>query len=147
MEDLPDADTLEVSVIQPGVFTPADVLQVFNAAFLDYEFSRIWILKRLHPAGAFCPRCGEVVPDHKLQRFWSAGRLSCRTCGKFFTALTGTFIAGCQLDFRNLMLLSVLIALGVGDKQISTIVGMCPDNVRLWRYKFDSFRRLPNIKP
>jgi len=145
-EDLPDVDTGQEFSIQPGVFIPSDVLQVFNAHFLDYDFARLWILKRLHPAGAFCPRCGVPVPNHKLRRFWSAGRLSCLTCGKFFTALTDTFIAGCQLDFRNLVLLSVLLALGVHDRQTAAIVGMCPDNVRLWRYKFESFRKTSDIK-
>ena len=119
-----------------GVFTPSDALEVFNANFLDYEFSRIWVLKRLHPDGAHCPGCAAPIPDHKLQRFWSNGRLACRKCGKYFSALTGTFIAGCQIDFRNLVLMAVFLALGVHDSKIATITGMSAENVRLWRRKF-----------
>lgn len=125
-----------------GRFTPADVLEIFNVNFLDYEFSRMWILKRLHPAGAHCPDCGDVVPEKKLQRFWSNQRISCRTCEKYFTALTKTFISGCQLDFRGLVLLALLLALGVHDNQIAAIVDMSAENVRLWRIKFNIQERL-----
>ena len=119
-----------------GRFTPADVLEVFDVNFLDYDFSRMWVLKRLHPNGAYCPGCGAALPENKLQRFWSNQRISCRACGKYFTALTGTFVGCCQLDFRGLVLLSVLLALGVHDRKIAAIVGMSRDNVRLWRRKF-----------
>ncbi|HSW38051.1 MAG TPA: hypothetical protein VLL97_01000 [Acidobacteriota bacterium] len=128
-----------------GMFAPTDVLAVFNVNFLDYDFSRIWILKRLHPSGAHCPGCGAAVPENKLQRFWSNRRISCRACGKYFTALTGTFIAGCQLDFRGLVLLALLLALGVHDKQIAAIVGMSAENVRLWRRKFMAIEMFPEI--
>lgn len=127
-----------------GIFAPADVLEVFNVNFLDYELSRMWILKRLHPSGSHCPGCGAAVPKNKMQRFWSNQRISCRACGKYFTALTGTFIAGCQLDFRGLVFLGLLLALGVHDKQIASIVGMSAENVRLWRRKFTALEALEN---
>ena len=125
-----------------GRFTPADVLEIFNVNFLDYEFSRIWILKRLHPAGAHCPGCGAAVPKKKLQRFWSNKRISCPDCRKYFTALTGTFVSGCQLDFGGMVLLALLLALGVHDKQIAAIFGMSAENVRLWRIKFNIQERM-----
>jgi len=124
-----------------GVFTPGEILKVFNANFLDYEFARLWILKRLHPHGAHCPGCGAAVPAKKLRRFWANGRIRCGECGKYYTALTGTFISGCQIDFRGLMLLSVLIALGVHDGQIAAIVGMGHENVRLWRLRFEKVKQ------
>jgi transposase-like protein len=125
-----------------GRFAPNDVLAVFNVNFMDYDFARLWILKRLHPDGAHCPGCGLPVADKSLQRFWSNGRLSCRECGKYFTALTGTFLAGCHLDYRGVILLAVLLTLGVHDKQIAAIVGTSAENVRLWRIKFNVQARL-----
>ncbi|HBJ74409.1 MAG TPA: hypothetical protein DDY86_02540 [Syntrophaceae bacterium] len=125
-----------ISAERRGVFLPEEVLKVFNVNFLDYEFARMWVLKRLHPHGAYCPGCGAAIPEKKLRRFWSNGRLSCRGCGKYFTALTGTFIAGCQLDFRGLIILAFLLALGVHDKEIARITEMSRENVRLWRLKF-----------
>lgn len=119
-----------------GVFTPQDIESVFNANFLDYEFARIWVLKRLHPDGAYCPGCGVAVHENKMQRFWSNQRISCRVCGKYFTALTGTFVAGCQMDFRSLILLSFLLALDVNAQIIARIIGISKENVRLWRLKF-----------
>ena len=125
-----------------GWFTPADVLEIFNVNFLDNEFAMRWILKRLHPDGAHCPGCGAAVPEKKLQRFWYNQRISCPDCRKYFTALTGTFVSGCQLDFGGMVLLALLLALGVHDKQIAAIVCMSAENVRLWRIKFNIQARL-----
>lgn len=134
--------SLDGRVTCAGVFTPADALSVFNAHFMDYEFSRIWILKRLHPDGAHCPGCGADVPENKLQRFWSNGRMACRQCGKYFTALTGTFISGSQLDFRNIILLAVLLALRIPARQIAEMTNMSAENVRLWEIKFAALERM-----
>jgi len=134
MDDLPHP--LDGQVTCAGMFTPADALEVFNVNFMDYEFSRIWILKRLHPDGAHCPGCGADVPENKLQRFWSNGRMACRHCGKYFTAMTGTFISGSQFEFRVVYLLAVLLALHIPDRQIAKITNMSAENVRLWRLKF-----------
>jgi len=128
-----------------GVFTPSDALSVFNANFLDYEFSRIWVLKRLHPDGAHCPGCGAEIAESQLQRFWSNGRLACRKCGKYFTALTGTFISGSQLDFRNIILLAVLLALRVTDRDIVKITRMSAENIRLWRRRFIAIEAFPDL--
>ena len=117
-------------------FTAADVVRVFNANFLDYEFSRLWVLKTLHPDGGRCPGCGEIVPEKSRGVFWRCGRVKCRHCGKYFTGLTGTFLSGCQQDFRTIILLAVLIGLGVPSGQISSIVRMSEDSIRIWRRKF-----------
>lgn len=119
-----------------GWFVPENILQDFNVSFLDYDLCRAWVMIRLHPVNPHCPRCGAAIPGAKLQRFWQGKRITCHVCRKFFTALTGTFVSGCQLDFRGLVLLAVLLALGVHDKKIAAIVGMSAENVRLWRRKF-----------
>lgn len=117
-------------------FTAADAVRVFNANFLDYDFSRLWVLKTLHPDGASCPGCGEIVPEKREGRFWQCKRVICGDCRKYFTALTGTFLSGGQQDFRTIILLAVLIGLGVRSGQISSIVGMSEDSIRIWRRKF-----------
>ena len=125
-----------------GTFTAEDVLDMFNANLMDPDLARIWVLKRLHPSDAYCPGCAAAIPDSKLRRFWSNERMSCRSCGKYFTALTGTFISGCQMDFRDVLLLAFLIAMGIGDRRIAAIIRMSPENVRLWRRKFRIQARL-----
>jgi transposase-like protein len=126
----------EYDVHGHGVFTPQDVLNIFNVNFMDYDFARLWVLKRLHPNGANCPACSEPIPENKLYRFWSNQRISCRICGKYFTALTGTFIAGCQMDFRGIILLSFLLSLGIHDQVIAKTIDISKENVRLWRLRF-----------
>lgn len=116
-------------------FTAADVVRVFNANFLDYEFARLWVLKTLHPEGAKCPGCNATVPEKSEGRFYQRERLLCWFCGKYFTALTGTFLSGCHQDFRTVILLAVLVGLGVHNGDISKITGMSEDSIRIWRRK------------
>ena len=148
MEVIENIAFIEISTDMPdapgrrGTFTAEDVLDIFNANLMDPDLARIWVLKRLHPAGAHCPGCAAAIPDDKLWRFWSNERMSCRNCGKYFTALTGTFMSGCQMDFREVLLMAFLIALGIGDRRIAAIIRMSPENVRLWRMKFNAHTRL-----
>lgn len=138
-EQHPGRDGRGVQNMASGIaarFTAADAVHVFNANFLDYEFSRLWVLKTLHPDGGRCPGCGEIIPEKSQERFWQCKRVICWNCGKYFSALTGTFLSGCQQDFRTIILLAVLIGLGVPGGQISSIVRMSEDSIRIWRRKF-----------
>lgn len=127
-----------------NVFDIADVIRDFKKKFLNEETCREWVLKRLHPDGAFCPGCGVAVPEKSLQRFWMSERLKCCQCEKFFTALTGTFLSGCQLDYREVILLAVLLSPDINDKTIAEILDMSSANVRIWRNKFEAMGKLKN---
>jgi transposase-like protein len=126
-------------------FTPGDVLAMFGADLLDEQRCRIWVLTKIHPKGAHCPRCGNNIGPAKfiltLPSFWKGGRVRCDQCGKYFTALTGTFLSGCHLKFREIILLALLLALDVPDKQIAAIIKMSAENVRLWRLKFNGQKK------
>ena len=138
-EEHPSRDGRGAQNMASGIaarFSAADAVRVFHANFLDYEFSRLWVLKTLHPDGARCPVCGEFIPEKSRGVFWRCGRVKCWHCGKYFTGLTGTFLSGCQQDFRTIVLLAVLIGLGVPNGKISSIVGMSEDSIRIWRRKF-----------
>lgn len=69
-------------------------------------------------------------------------RIKCCHCEKFFTALTGTFLSGCQLDFREVILLAVLLSPDITDKTIADILKMSSANVRIWRNKFEAMGKL-----
>jgi len=127
-----------------GLFLCDDVMTAPAHAFFNEAVCREWILKRLHPDGAYCPGCGLAVPERALPRFWEAERVKCSACGKFFTALTGTFLSGCQLDFCRVIRLADLLALGVPDKKIAEILPMSAANVRIWRNKYKAIEKLRN---
>jgi len=119
-----------------GMFTPADVFSAFDADFLDDEKCRQWIIDKLHPGNKKCPECGEEILKSLLQSFWEGKRIRCWHCGKYFTALTGTFLSGCHFDFREIFLLADRLAMGEPDKQIAMKVKASAESVRLWRLRF-----------
>jgi transposase-like protein len=77
-----------------------------------------------------------------LQSFWENKRIKCDRCGKYFTALTNTFLSGCHFDFREIVLLAFLLALGVSDNQIATTLKISDESVRLWRLKFKELEKI-----
>lgn len=113
-------------------FTVSEAVAVFDAGFLNSSRCREWVLKQLHPGGVGCPDCGAAITEG-LSPF---DRRKCKKCGKWFTALTGTFLHGAQLEPEQVFLLAVLSGLGVDKKEIARILGIHPDSVRLWQAKF-----------
>lgn len=130
----------------PAVFTAAETLAAFGPEFLDDGFCRGWVLRRLHPAGVFCPGCGAAIKgDNRLQRFWGGLRLTCPACGKFFTALTGTFLARSQQSFGELVLLAFLLEAGFSNTETARLVRNHPNTVRMWRLKFETLKEVESL--
>ena len=130
-----DAETMTKLTIT-HFFTPDDVRWDFSADFLNETACRLWILKRLHPEGPHCPACTISVHNKFEQRFWMCARLRCR-CGKYYTALTGTFLSGSQFSFAEIILLAMFFSLHISDREIADILDISAENVRLWRHKFE----------
>ena len=102
--DLPPAEVCRVFGSKSFI-TPAQVLEIFNADFLDYEACRCWILEQIHIEGPACPYFDAVVDEvGRLRIFWSGRRLVCEYCGRFFKASSKTFLAGGHLDFAKFSL-------------------------------------------
>lgn len=123
-------------------FTTRQAAAAFTSDFLDKEACRAWILKRLHQ-DARCPDCRAAVEGAaSKQNFWAGARCICRHCGRKFMAVSGTFLQGSQLHFRQVFMLAVLINLqnsGLDIKRIASIIGISPDTVRIWIKKFGGF--------
>lgn len=127
-------ENIDISRVCRG-FKISDAVGVFDAGFLDSLRCREWVLNRLHPEGVCCPDCRTDITEG-LSPF---DRRRCKKCGKWFTALTGTFLHGAQLDTEQVFLLAVLSGLCVDKKEIARIIGIHPDSVRLWQTKFRAF--------
>lgn len=131
---------------QPSVFSPHDVGRSMIARFFDPAVCREWILEKLHPAGARCPGCATAIASYASLRSYRLGaRVKCVKCGKFFTALTGTFLSGCHLSFAQVIHMSILIDAGADDAQIARQMSMSPEGVHGWRLRFRHAAALPPI--
>ena len=116
---------------------PNAAAAAFGPLFLDPDACREWVIKTLHPAGAKCPACGALQEGNRMQRFWDGGRLQCAKCGKWFTAMTGTFLSGGHSDFRGIFLMALMMGLGIDNKTIAQKCKITPETVRMWRKKFN----------
>jgi transposase-like protein len=121
---------------RPGIFTPAELMKDFKAEFLDENYCRQWVLTRLHPGSPVCPGCQAIIEGVALQRFWEGKRIKCRECDKFFTARTGTFLDGCHMDFRAVILLAVFLSFGIHPGTIAKFLNCSSETVRNWEKKY-----------
>lgn len=119
-------------------FSASQAYQSLSADSFDEAVCRTWILKTLHPDGAFCPHChSELTGESTIRNFWSMTYTTCRDCKKRFLATKGTVLYNTSLSMRQAFALAVLVALGIGNRQIAEIVSIHPDSVRLWRLRLN----------
>ena len=131
----------------PRSFTPREVGRNFRAGFLDEAACRRWILTAIHGDGQItCPECHIPLTDIALRRFWEGKRICCRACGKYFTALTKTFLGGCHMDFREVILFAVFLDLRIPAREIARILRISPETVRLWEIKFNALDRMKGME-
>ena len=126
-------------------FTLKDAAASFSRSLLDEPARRAWVLRSIHPHGPRCPYCAcEPSPteDRVIDSFWAGRRCACKSCGRFYTARTGTFLEGAHLDYRQVFLLAVLVDLmqtGLDAQRVAGIIGISADTVRLWIKRFRAF--------
>ena len=119
--------------MEKGTFTPADVVAVFDATWLDEAMCNSWVMLMLHHAGVGCPGCGAGLTEAQRGSFFDQRRVRCAGCGKYFSATSGTFLSGVQIDFRQLVLMFYLIGIGVDDATVAAAVNL--DKTTVWRYR------------
>lgn len=128
-------------------FLPADVAKAFGAGYLDNDICRYWIVRQLHPeTHPTCPSCRIEISDRALPRFLEGGRIYCNSCGKFFTALTGTVLSGCHLTFSGIFLLALFLGLGLRNDLIAEKLSLSSETVRLWQKKFQTLEQLRTLE-
>lgn len=128
----------------PGYVIPEDVVDEFCAGFLDEKTCRMWILEKLQPRGAYCPKCGRELTGRYKTRYFEAVRIRCPHCSKQFTALTGTMLHGVHMDFREIILLALLLGMDQPARTIADFLGGHKETIRIWRQRFKQTRTLMN---
>lgn len=105
-------------------FTADDIAQAIDPTFLDPDRCRLWILERLHPNGAACPRCAApVMSEIGIRAFWAADRLKCSHCRRSFMATDGTFLEHISLSLPQLILVGILSKMGLKGAEVARAAG------------------------
>lgn len=114
-----------------------EVKEGFRLDLLSEESCRNWFLQRVHPEGAFCPKCRAGVPGEKSkQSFWKMRRVKCTSCRVMFNAATDTVLEGLKIDFRELYILLFMTGCGLSIYQVAEKIGVSHQTVRAWESKF-----------
>lgn len=136
----------EANIMQPASDFFRKVNEEFSVDFFDEKACRMWILKRIHPEGPHCPRCGKAITNERgIANFYELKRVFCKHCKKIYTALTGTALNGMQIDLRTLYLLAVFLALKIDKKEIARMLDIHTETVRTWKAKFEAFEKMEAV--
>jgi transposase-like protein len=110
-----------------------EIRRGFSIEMLNEEACRDWFLRKLHPDGARCPKCGqEITSEKKANSYWDMKRVSCLACGRSFSAVTGTSLHKIGIEFRALYLLLFLVTHGVRVNRIAANLGISTGAAYLW---------------
>jgi transposase-like protein len=135
-------NTTNLETARKHLLSHVDILNDFTVDFLSEAVCRVWVLTEIHKDVARCPGCGIELAGERKLKFWANERICCGNCGKFFTALTDTFLSGCHLSFRQIILLAVFLGFNIPGRIIADKVGITEESVRLWRHKFNAIHKV-----
>lgn len=124
------------------LFTPAQVSAVFDATWLDEATCRFWVIHWFHHNGARCPGCGARITDAQRVSFFLMKRVKCAACDRFFNALSGTFLSGTKLSFRQVVLMNLLLGENVSDQRIGGYLKVDRSTVRAYRLRIHALDQL-----
>jgi transposase-like protein len=100
---------------------------------LDARVCAWWLVARLHPNGPACPHCSNSVHPDSLPRWRELRTLRCTSCGRKFSARTGTILHGANLAPTQIVLMALLLGLRQSNQTIAKLAGCSDETVRQWR--------------
>lgn len=116
-----------------------EISREFSIEMLNEDACRDWFLRKLHPEGARCPKCGvEITSEKKTRSFWEMKRVGCLSCGRTFSAVTGTPLHKIGIEFRVLYLLLFMVSHGVRPNKMASQLGISTGAAYLWANKSKS---------
>jgi hypothetical protein len=119
------------------------VIQKLPAGLLSEDVARDVILHYLHPAGAWCPRCGSAPRTARGElTFWNSGRVFCHQCLKQYDGKTNTILRGSKISFSEVYLLTMLLSLDCPLPRIASLLNMSLDTVRIWKTRIHTYKKI-----
>jgi transposase-like protein len=104
--------------------------------YLSERKARQWLVYELNPDGATCPSCGQDQDSSRLELFYSLKRIKCSSCGRRFSALSGSALEGTQLEPRQIVTMLALFRMGRPNADIARAARMSRSTVLRWRRFF-----------
>ncbi len=100
---------------------------------LDEQACLLWLEQNLHPEGLKCPRCGQSERRRARQGLIPAFR--CKSCDRYYTALTGTLFQKTRQPPSALVLMLRGIAKGEPTARLARELGLSRKQMHTLRHR------------
>lgn len=134
--ELPGPETQGAGGARVAVFSAADLGAVFNWRFLDADFCRVWVLKKLHPQGPGCPFCGAPTREGKAKASWfNFRRVRCHNCKRYYRSTQKTFLQGVVLKPGQIVMLAWAFSAGFRNSEAAKLAEVDKSTAAFWRVR------------
>lgn len=106
---------------------------------IDERKLKVWLFSLLRPEGAVCPHCQSKLTATAEKKYREFDRAWCVSCHKLFKAVEGTPFAATKIPLEKLFAISVLLAAGVGHKDLQRLAGIKKQAATVWREKLQGY--------
>lgn len=118
----------------PDESIPGRLLAGMVPALLDHSACLQWLLQEIHGGRCACPECDrELDSERQAAAFRNEKRVCCKACGRWFDYRTGTILSATTLSPREIILLSMLLAVGMPVREVAERLELHETTVRDWR--------------
>ena len=104
---------------------------------IDEKKSIKHLIKFIHGNSVKCIDCKSELDIEKIS---SNSFIRCK-CGKKQSWKSNTIFQGTRLSARELILIKHYLDMNVEDKEISKILSLSVDTIRLWKYRFENINK------
>ena len=115
--------------------TALDIFEAMEPEFFSEPECIKKILKLFYRGVPVCPRCAALLPENNAFKFWKNEQSYCPACGSKFAPASGTILKSCKLEFRQVVLVSILLAMGKKSGEIARRSKIDVHTVAKWRKK------------
>lgn len=127
--------------LKRGLLNSRAVFDSFGPRFLDESFCRMFLIDLVHMGCFCCPFCHHSIGKGYCGDFYQNRPIYCPGCRKVFRATTRTLLSYSKLNFRKIILLSLMLELGFGSNQIARRLGIARHTIPRWRKKLDFLKK------
>lgn len=117
--------------------SPAAAAQMIGPEMFDADSCRRWVIVATRGEPLRCPSCLELLDDAHCKRIFSGQPITCKHCGVWSNARSGTILEGSTLSDAQIVFILAMLHFEVPVNQIAVMARCHRTTVYAWLNRLD----------